>query len=262
MSSVPLYDRFSQNYDLFITWDSRLEDEAPFFEDLFAANNVRSVLDVGCGTGMHPVMFAKWGLKVCGADLSEPMIAKAKANAKKAGVKIRFVRSGFEELPTAFPTPFDVVTCLGNSLPHVLTDKELLATLEAFHAVLRPEGMLVIHNLNYDRLEARKQRFLNPKHAHRGERDFLFLRFFDFPERSRTTKSQPWTFNVVTLMQEDKQWRLHMEATEHRPLKQKELATLMGKAGFEGIQAYGDYQQEPFNATDSSLLLMVGKKKK
>lgn len=260
MSSVPLYDRFSQNYDLFIAWDSRLDDENPFFEELFAERGVASVLDVGCGTGMHAIQFAKWGLKVVGTDLSDPMIEKAKANAKKAGVKVRFKRSGFAELSETLRTPFDAVTCLGNSLPHVLTDKELHSTLKSFNSVLRPGGLLVIHNLNYDRIVARKQRFLNPKHAHRGDRDFVFLRFFDVPPKTPAGKERPWTFNVVTLMNEENKWRLHMEATQHRPLKQRELSSLLAKAGFENIRTYGNYQGETFSK-DSELLLMVASKK-
>jgi len=260
LSSPTLYDKFSQNYDLFISWESRLEDETPFFEEVFAENGVESVLDVGCGTGVHSIMFARWGLTVAGADVSQPMIDRAKRNADEARVKVRFVKANFEQLGNKFKKPFDAITCLGNSLPHVLTDRELTATMESFASVLRPGGVLVIHNLNYDRLAGLKQRFLNPKHAHRDGRDFIFLRFFDFPCRYNTDPLQLWTFNVVTLMREDKQWRLHMDATEHRPLRHRELREFVSAAGFGSVRAYGNYQQERFRK-DSDLLLMVAKKK-
>jgi len=47
------------------------------------------VLDLGCGTGNHAIPLAGRGLTVTGVDLSEPMLAQARAKAANAGVTAR-----------------------------------------------------------------------------------------------------------------------------------------------------------------------------
>lgn len=46
-----------------------------------AGSRVRSVLDVGCGTGNHSLELARRGYEATGVDLSQPMLVKAAAKA-------------------------------------------------------------------------------------------------------------------------------------------------------------------------------------
>ena len=84
-------------YDVFVDWDARLSREMPFFESLFERVGVRRVLDVGCGSGMHAVSFAKSGLEVVGVDPSKGMLESARANALAAEVNIRFEPGVFDD---------------------------------------------------------------------------------------------------------------------------------------------------------------------
>src|SRR3989344_6967357 len=47
------HDWLSRRYDTMVDWKTRLEKEIPDLVGLFKKENVRNVLDVGCGTGMH-----------------------------------------------------------------------------------------------------------------------------------------------------------------------------------------------------------------
>ncbi|MBE0418499.1 MAG: class I SAM-dependent methyltransferase, partial [Coriobacteriia bacterium] len=111
--------RRAEDYDRMVDWEKRLAREGPFFRSLFEERGVRSVLDVGCGSGKHAIMFASWGLEVAGADPSEAMLAQARENARESGADVTFVSAGFGELGGALAGTFDAVTCLGNALPHV-----------------------------------------------------------------------------------------------------------------------------------------------
>jgi 2-polyprenyl-3-methyl-5-hydroxy-6-metoxy-1,4-benzoquinol methylase len=49
------------------------------------------VLDVGCGEGFYAIYLASKGFEVTGIDISENAIKRAKENAAKQGVKIKFM---------------------------------------------------------------------------------------------------------------------------------------------------------------------------
>ncbi len=68
--------------DTWLYWywgkEGSVEPELPPLADLFASNNVSTILDLGCGTGRHTIFFTKRGFKVFGFDQSEKAIARAK----------------------------------------------------------------------------------------------------------------------------------------------------------------------------------------
>lgn len=72
---------------------------APFGDllvDAVRASPARRVLDVGCGTGSTTVAVARLlgeGGRCTGIDISEPMIAAARARAEREGVPASFVRA-------------------------------------------------------------------------------------------------------------------------------------------------------------------------
>ncbi len=159
MDAREFYDELGSDYDLMVSWEERLRREEAFFRKVFDAHGVRAVLDAACGTGMHAVSFARWGLAVSAADLSPAMAGKAAENARRAGVAVDARAAAFGSLSATFGGGFDAVTCLGNSLPHLLDDESLHAALRDMAAVLRPGGVLVVQNLNYDRILKERRRF-------------------------------------------------------------------------------------------------------
>jgi len=95
---VPLYDALSEDYDRFVNWENRLACEMPFIERILREADARRVIDIACGTGLHAIELARRGYEVVGADLSSPMIERARENVITAGVEARFVVAGFSEL--------------------------------------------------------------------------------------------------------------------------------------------------------------------
>jgi len=55
----------------------------------------KKILDVGCGSGLYSIYFARAGAEVAGIDFSENMIALAEKNSKDEGVKATFQHHNF-----------------------------------------------------------------------------------------------------------------------------------------------------------------------
>ena len=248
MAEVPLYDRFAAGYDLMTDWEARLKSEAGFLHQLFEQFQVRSVLDAACGTGQHAMEFARWGLEVTGTDLSQPMIDRARANAGTQSV--RFLVAGLGEHRQKAPGPFDAVTCLGNSLPHLLDGESLDDALADFRAVLRPGGLLLLQNNNYDAILAQKRRFMGVASREVQGTEYLFFRFFDLGPESIT-------FHIVTFVKRAGSWSFSEDSTPQRAVLRGDLIPRLARLGFRDIRLFGDCQGAGYDETTSPNLVVV-----
>ncbi|MBI4318909.1 MAG: class I SAM-dependent methyltransferase [Chloroflexi bacterium] len=251
-TKVELYDEFAGFYDHMVSWHRRLGNEAAFFRQVFEAHGARRILDMACGTGMHAVLFAEWGYDVVGVDLSAEMIKRARQNARKSGVSVEFKPIGFGGLSQGRLSNFDVIVCLGNSLPHILTEDELARALLDIHRALNPGGTFIVQNRNYDRVWSTKERFMPLDSSDAGGKEYIFFRFLDF-------HADTIVFNIVTFSKEKGQWSYQVRSTHHRPLFQRDLARLLLDAGFSKLSFYGDYQQHEFDSQTSSDLVVVAR---
>lgn len=250
------YDHFSENYDKFVNWDSRLKSELPFLEaHIGPPEKTTHVLDSACGTGMHAIALAQKGYHVSGADLSAGMVVKARANAGSANQMVRFEQAGFGELSKTFGiASFDTILCLGNSLPHILNAHSLLVALNDFASCLRPGGLVIIQNRNFDSVMARKERWQEPQAYQEQEREWIFLRFYDYLADGNID------FNIVTLRREGHGgWKQETTSTRLWPILQAELTMALTNAEFEAIQAYGDLSGTAFDRLKSGNLVITAR---
>jgi ubiquinone/menaquinone biosynthesis C-methylase UbiE len=255
-----MYDQFASDYDRFVNWENRLAVELPFIEKVLnpiqpTPGQSLKVLDSACGTGMHAIALAKRDFNVSGADLSAPMIERARANAADSAAQVRFEAAGFGGLAERFgANSFDALLCLGNSLPHILTAADLKAALEDFALCLRPGGVLLIQNRNFDAVMATHQRWMEPQVFVDERFEYLFQRFYDF-EVDGTIQ-----FNIVTLVrQRGGEWQASTTSTHLVPQKHADLQKALADTGFTQLQAYGSMGGEPFDISSSGNLILVAR---
>jgi SAM-dependent methyltransferase len=96
------------------------------------------ILDVGTGTGFLALIAAGLGHRVTGVDLSEEMLAEARAGARSAGLDVRFEHRD-AVAPAFAPSSFDCVACR-----HFLwTLREPESAFRNWRELVRPGGRLV-----------------------------------------------------------------------------------------------------------------------
>jgi len=97
------------------------------------------VLDAGCGTGTLALRLAGAGYQVTGLDLSGSMLEMARA--KDTGERVAWRQGDVTrfDLPG---DPFDVVTCVGDTLNHLQDPEDWGRAFGAFARHLRPGGLL------------------------------------------------------------------------------------------------------------------------
>ena len=127
-------------------YQHRDETEAERAIELIAANlagkEIRSVLDLGCGTGRHTrVLRERWW--TVGLDLSMALLRIARVESPDAP----YIRADMRELPFADES-FDLVVNLFTSFGYFEDDREHERVLSCVCASMKRGGTLVIDFLN------------------------------------------------------------------------------------------------------------------
>ncbi|HEX6883768.1 MAG TPA: methyltransferase [Planctomycetota bacterium] len=249
----------SELYDVFVDWPGRLARELPGLRAQLGALGARRVLDVGCGTGQHVAALLAEGLDAHGADVSEDMLARARA-AGVPGARLHRWRLG-DEPPDALRAlaPFDAVLALGNVWPMLVTPYDLAAAGRALHALLRPGGRFVAGLKAFEARRASGQPYLPLlRRAHAG-RTLWFVRFVDFevaPVEGVRTCDLHMTVVAGTADEPAPEVLLH-RATRVRSWSAAELARWLDSAGFTDVRVGGSLTDPALPATGEDVFAVA-----
>ena len=166
------YDDLATQYDkLFLDWQSESAEQAYILDRLFLSRGFdksASVLDCACGIGTQAIGLAALGYKVTASDISEGELREARERAAKNAASIRFERADFRTLSETFSEKFDIVICMDNALPHMLSAEDLNSALESITSRLSPGGMFMASIRDYDALLDAKPPY-SPPYIHKTE---------------------------------------------------------------------------------------------
>ena len=269
LNSRDFYDRQAALYEVMNDWPSRLSFELPLIQRALEQSRARAVLDVACGGGHHAIALAHQGYAVSGADISAEMLGLARRNAVEAGVSVHFEQSSFADLGARFDQAFDALLCLGNSLPHVLTEAEQLTALTAMHDRLQTGGVLVLQNLNYNLRWKNRPRFFALNSATFDDHPVLMWRMADYHDPGTRVPGmveicpEPGliTFHIATFEQSASgAWQVNVKSTLQRPLFSADLRRWLAQVGFQNIATFGGMDASPFDADSSPDLVVCARR--
>jgi SAM-dependent methyltransferase len=121
--------------------------ECTFIETVLGLTPGATILDVGCGLGMHAIEMTRRGYLVVGLDLSLPMLSRAGEEAKDLGLRINFLHGDMREM--SFDGAFDAVLCWGTTFGY-FDDEGNKKALKRLHSALRVGGRLLLEMCNRD----------------------------------------------------------------------------------------------------------------
>ena len=242
------YENLGSDYDRMTRFPQRLPGEREIVSQWRQKLGFESVVDAACGTGLHAIALAQLGVRVVASDLSETMLTLARHHAKEMNVDVTWVQAPMESMRERLDGTFDMILCLGNSLPHLLDEKALLSTLKGFHALLNPGGHILLQMVNYDRVLAQRQRIVAINRQEHTE----FIRFYDF--------DPPFVdFNILRIDWSDDKPGHCLNATRLYPYRREEVQRGLVAAGFSEWQVFGDMKAAPFSAANSANMVLLAK---
>jgi glycine/sarcosine N-methyltransferase len=205
-------------YDVFVDWEGRLSREMPGIVKRLRETGAKRVLDAGCGTGRHVAALLREGFDAHGADVSEEMLAQARAHTG-APDRLHLWRMGAP--PPPMDGPFDALLCLGNAFPLI---EDVDAALAGIRRVLRPGGIVLVGLKAVAIRRATKDPYMPLlKRVHEG-RPLWFIRFVEFEEGDMCSMHMVVAGDTV----------LH-RSTRMRVWSPDTLATAFTRAGFTDV---------------------------
>jgi len=251
---------FATYYDAVINWEKRLARELPLLVDL-ARQAGGKVLVPACGTGGHVVALAQQGFDVLGFDADEGMVETTRRKIEAATAEISAASGSAEarlltmEDATTLPPEFGAAFCLGNPLPGLPGQNQLLSALRGVASALAPGGMFLTQNLNYDlRWKQKVSQFPLLTGETSGE-EILLVKVAEY-------HADYINFHAMFLAREKPagKWREHPRTSRQVPLFQKLLVDLAAQAGLGGFMFWGDFAHTPFDIEKSQDLILAAYK--
>ena len=153
--TTPFGPVYAEHYDLFYQHKD-YEAECTFVEAVFqrfAGQPVRSILDLGCGTGGHALRLAQRGYVVTGVDRSAAMLAEARQEAERSGItrtrgqaewsgqRLEFFSGDVRSLH--LDKTYDAAIMMFAVLSYQTTNDDLAAAFACVRRHLTPGGLLV-----------------------------------------------------------------------------------------------------------------------
>ena len=239
-SVLEFYEQLAGDYHLiFEDWQESVRRQGRTLDRFIRAQLGRgpvSVLDCSCGIGTQAIGLALHGYTVHATDLSSAAVARAEREAGEFGVAMTFGVADFRRLETEVEGIFDVVLSCDNSLPHLLSDEDLLAAARNMRAKLRGDGLLLISIRDYVEIAKERPRFASTRIVDGPEGRRIVFQVWDWHEE------RTYTMQHFIVKQTDGGWDTTERVTEYRALLREELSAILGEAGFSEIRWHAEVE--------------------
>jgi len=123
--------------------DKNYERECDFIEAIFSkcSGKVKTVLDLGCGTGGHALVLSKRGYYVMGVDHSGEMLKLAKIKSNRANLRTKFIKGDITNINLR--QKFDAVISMFAVMSYQVNNSALVGACKVARKHLKPGGLFL-----------------------------------------------------------------------------------------------------------------------
>ncbi|MBN1902879.1 class I SAM-dependent methyltransferase [Candidatus Sumerlaeota bacterium] len=155
------YARLAPFYHLiYPDWEGSLARQAAMLDSVIRetwGEAIRSILDVSCGIGTQALGLARLGYNVAASDLSPEEIERARREGALRNLRVDFSVADMRQAFNHHRRQFDLVISCDNSIPHLLSDEDILTAFRQFYQCAKPRGGCIITVRDYEKEDFSKQ---------------------------------------------------------------------------------------------------------
>jgi SAM-dependent methyltransferase len=248
MNAYDNLEEFSDppNYD--IEEGGRSAPRIGFYCDL-AKTVGGPVLEIACGSGLVTIPIAAQGLEVTGVDLAPPMLEHARRKAEAQGLNIRWTEADARSFDLG--TQYQFIFITGNAFQAFLRREDQEALLASVKKHLAPQGVFAFetrnpsgHDLTTQSEEEVDQSYISMEGHHVSVSS---TQIYDpIAQIIYWTSYRRWNDGQRNRMKET-----HIACRFTYP---QELKALLHYNGFQLVQQFGNWNQEPLSASSPSII--------
>jgi 2-polyprenyl-3-methyl-5-hydroxy-6-metoxy-1,4-benzoquinol methylase len=233
--------KFAYTYDNFVTRQSLLPKG---LHELIVQLNVKTILELGCGTGTVAAGLSLEGYDLTGLDFSGDMLKSAKLKAKNLKTTPKFINADITDFK--LNKKFDLILCLGNTFPLISKVPGARKVLQNCVGHLNPGGTAVFQQLNYDSILKSKITTF----AIDSSTDILRVKQYKYGKILIDFIVTIIDTNIIPP-------KLTVSESKIRPWLKSDLIAEFKNAGFSKVSAYGSYNKDKFNLKSKDLVLVA-----
>jgi len=231
-----LHPRLVEVYD----FDSPWSVDRDYYLNLAGAQPL-DILDLGCGTGILSLAYAKAGHRVIGVEPAREMLRRARE--KENSHLVEWIQCKAQDFSSE--KRFDLIIMTGHAFQVLLTDADVLSTLNVMHKHLAPAGRIAFESRNpaIDWTQNWNYRLS------------LALPNGQVVETRRLLKmvNDRMSFELVYEFKDE----TLVSMSELRFLRCDRILEMLWTSGFRVIHLAGDWDNAPFDEAASRELILV-----
>lgn len=213
-------------------WEESIERQAGVLDSIIRDTwgEVSTLLDVSCGIGTQAIGLAKLGYDVTASDLSSEGVRRATQEAAARNLSLALSVADMRFAHDHHMSEFDVVLSADNSVPHLLSDDDILATFRQFHSCTRPGGGCILTVRDYEKEDLSKQQVKPYGIRQEGGVRWLIWQVWD---------PNPPNYDVTFYFVEDRgelECKTHVMRSTYYAIGIPRLMELMLEAGFADVK--------------------------
>ncbi len=225
-----------------ILYKHRDDTEAKIFlkklMDHLAPSPKCKILDLACGQGRHSIYLDSLGYKVTGYDLSEASISHALEKSEGNAIfKVQDMREAYEER-------FDLILNLFTSFGYFENENDHFKAIDEVSKGLTKHGVFVLDFMNVKKI------LLGLVEEEVQQIEGISFRIKRSIIDDQIVKSISFTHNDST----------HEYYEKVKAFSLSDLASLLERTGLQIRELFGDYELNPFDATQSERLILIASK--
>lgn len=207
-----------------------------FMEELFSSKTqeVRHILELGCGSGIMTEQLLERGYEVVGADVSEEMLELAWERVHPYGNKVILMQQDIRNLDFEI-YEIDCILSSNDTFNYLTRTTQLEELFSYLYTRLKVGGSLVFDLSSEYKLST----VLGNRVYGQSFEDMAYLWENEYDEQSREL-----TIRINVFEQEGEVYRRYEEVQVQKGYFKEEIVELLEKTGYKDVEVYGDFSRE------------------